>query len=181
MWRDSLRCVKRDELTMTIRFSIFPKIGILLTATAMVACGPKEPAATAVTPQELKARIKSSKAPLTLVHVWATWCDPCREEFPELIKVQEQFEKQGLELILVSADDPAEAELVEAFLSDQNCPVSSLISTELSEHFIETLSPNWAGSLPASFFYSHGKWLAEWEGMRTFDQYAETIETMLKK
>ncbi len=46
-------------------------------------------------------------------------------------------------MILVSADDPDELEAVEQFLVKQNCPVGSLVSTELTQNFIETLSPGW--------------------------------------
>lgn len=153
-------------------------LGILLVA-AMVACAPDPPDVTVATPDEIKARIETSTAPLVLVHVWATWCVPCVAEFPELMKVYAQFENQGLELILVSGDDPEELEAVEKFLVKQNCPVGSLVSTDLSQTFIETLSPNWTGSLPSSFFYADGKLLHEWEGKRPYEDYAEQLETLL--
>lgn len=161
-----------------IKYSLVPILGVLL-ATALVSCAPKPPKISIATPEAIKAKIEMSTAPLVLVHVWATWCDPCRAEFPELMEVYTHFEKQGLELILVSADDPIEIEAVEKFLKEHNCPVDSLVSTELNQKFIETLSPNWAGSLPSSFFYADGKLLHEWEGKRTYENYAEQIEILL--
>jgi len=155
-----------------------PILGVLLLA-ALASCAPRPPEVTVATPAEIKAGIEASSAPLVLVHVWATWCAPCVEEFPELMKVYTQFEKQGLELILVSGDDPGELEAVEAFLVKQNCPVGSLVSTELGQSFIETLSPNWGGALPSSFFYAEGKLLHEFEGKRSYEDYAEQLETLL--
>ncbi len=160
------------------RYKILQKEGTLLLSALLLSCTPT-PVATPATPAKIKATIESSKAPLTLVHVWATWCDPCRAEFPELMEVYNHFKAQGMELVLISVDEPADVEFVQAFLEEHNCPVGSLISTELSQKFIETLSPNWAGSLPSSFFYAKGALAAEWEGKRTYAQYAEQIEKLL--
>src|SRR5689334_4867611 len=39
-----------------------------------------------------------------LLNFWATWCDPCREEFPDLLKVEADYRKRGLEFVAVSFD-----------------------------------------------------------------------------
>src|SRR4051812_35688402 len=51
------------------------------------------------------AEAKASGAPLVLVNVWATWCDPCREELPDLLRVYREHRAQGLRLVMISADD----------------------------------------------------------------------------
>ncbi len=130
----------------------------------------------------IQSSILNSTEPLTLVHAWATWCGPCREEFPELIKIHNEYASQGLAIILVSADNPDDFSIVETFLLEQSSPVSSFIATELNQAFIETLSLNWSGALPSSFFFgSNGKLLIEWEGKKSYAQYAETIEILLKE
>lgn len=162
------------------RYLSVSMLAVVLLA-ALVSCAPPPPEVSVATPGEIRARIEASTAPLVLVHVWATWCVPCVVEFPELMKVYEQFEGQGLELILVSGDDPGELEAVRNFLVEQNCPVGSLVSTELGRDFIETLSPNWGGALPSSFFYAEGRLLHEWEGKRSYEDYAEQLETRLRR
>jgi len=42
--------------------------------------------------------------PVTLLNVWATWCVPCRTEFPDLEEVYREYAPQGLRLIAVSVD-----------------------------------------------------------------------------
>ena len=59
-----------------------------------------------LTADELGKRLQQSRAPLTLVHVWATWCVPCREELPIVLRVRQAYTNRGLEVILVSADPP---------------------------------------------------------------------------
>mgnify|MGYP000061169708 CR=1 FL=1 len=40
-----------------------------------------------ITFKKLKNKIEQSEAEVTLVHVWATWCPPCVEEFPAIVKI----------------------------------------------------------------------------------------------
>ena len=42
--------------------------------------------------------------PVTLVNIWATWCIPCRKEFPELQALHEQYGGRGLRVLAVSID-----------------------------------------------------------------------------
>lgn len=47
---------------------------------------------------------KDLKGKVTLVNFWATWCPPCREEIPDLIKLQERY-KEHLVIVGVSSDE----------------------------------------------------------------------------
>ena len=40
----------------------------------------------------------------TLVHFWATWCAPCVEELPALVKLSSALDKAGIDLVIVSVD-----------------------------------------------------------------------------
>jgi thiol-disulfide isomerase/thioredoxin len=40
-----------------------------------------------------------------LVNFWATWCSPCREEMPELSRLQEKYRAGGLAVIGIATDD----------------------------------------------------------------------------
>lgn len=151
----------------------------LSMAIALAGCA-KRPTVAIASPVEIHGKIMDSQAPLLLVHCWATWCHPCREEFPELVRIYNRYQAEGLELLLISADDPLEQHTVSTFLEDRRCPVGTIITDRLDQDFIETLSPNWEGSLPASFFFVDGKLQTEWEGKRDYLHYAETIEQLLK-
>ncbi len=164
-------CFRRALLVPILLFTYGCRCGIPTPITGI-------PASTEI----IQSSILNSTEPLTLVHVWATWCRPCREEFPELIKIHNEYASKGLAIILISADNPNDFGIVETFLLEQNSPVSSFIATELDQPFIEMLSPTWSGALPSSFFFgSNGKLLTEWEGKKSYEQYAETIEVLLKE
>lgn len=40
-----------------------------------------------------------------LLNFWATWCGPCRVEFPDLVEIDKDYRAKGLELKLVSVDN----------------------------------------------------------------------------
>jgi thiol-disulfide isomerase/thioredoxin len=42
--------------------------------------------------------------PLTLLNLWATWCAPCRREFPEIQRLQQHYRTRGLRVVAVSID-----------------------------------------------------------------------------
>lgn len=46
---------------------------------------------------------------IVLLDFWATWCPPCRQSIPELIKLQDRYGDEGLVIVGVSLDDPARA------------------------------------------------------------------------
>src|SRR5881628_1030482 len=63
--------------------------------------------------------VREPGARAVLVNVWATWCQPCREEFPDLMRVARENRARGLRLVLVSADlDDANGQ-IRAFLAQQ--------------------------------------------------------------
>lgn len=55
--------------------------------------------------------------PLTLLNVWATWCGPCKEEFPDLERLHETYGPRGLRVLAVSVDDGRD-QTVEEFVRE---------------------------------------------------------------
>jgi thiol-disulfide isomerase/thioredoxin len=54
----------------------------------------------------IKRALKSKK--LILVDFWASWCVPCREEFPFLNEAYEKFQGSGFDIISISLDSKKE-------------------------------------------------------------------------
>jgi peroxiredoxin len=45
------------------------------------------------------------KGKVILLNIWATWCEPCKQELPSLEKLYQEYGPKGLKLVAVSIDD----------------------------------------------------------------------------
>lgn len=54
-----------------------------------------------------------------VVDTWATWCVPCRQEFPELVALHRQYADKGVVVISVTIDEPKDANKALEFLRQQ--------------------------------------------------------------
>jgi len=44
-------------------------------------------------------RLSDHKGKVVLINFWATWCPPCRAEMPDLVKLQREYAREGLQII----------------------------------------------------------------------------------
>ena len=58
-------------------------------------------------PQLSGAPLKLSdyRGKVVLLDFWATWCEPCRQEIPHFVDLQNKYGTQGFQIIGVSMDD----------------------------------------------------------------------------
>ena len=92
-----------------------------------------------------------------LINFWATWCVPCRKEFPDLVKIDGEFRgPEDFEFITVSLDDISEIEKgVPEFLAGmqaQKMP-AYLLNAKDPEAVIALVDKTWRGDLPATFLF----------------------------
>jgi thiol-disulfide isomerase/thioredoxin len=52
-----------------------------------------------------KVRLKEMRGNLVVLNFWATWCGPCKEEMPMLVRIAKENPMLGLKFIAVSVDD----------------------------------------------------------------------------
>ena len=90
-----------------------------------------------------------------VINFWATWCEPCREEFPELIEFDRRHRGGGVTFLSISLDSPKERDAkVKEFLAAQRPAFPVFIKTAGDpDAFINAIDPAWSGELPATFIY----------------------------
>jgi thiol-disulfide isomerase/thioredoxin len=62
---------------------------------------------------------------VTLVNVWASWCDPCREEFPHMAALYREFDRKDFEIAAIS--DDVDARKMRAFVAQFRPPFPVLV------------------------------------------------------
>ncbi len=118
-----------------------------------------------------------------LVNFWATWCEPCREEFPDLVRINEDYKARGLDLIVVSLDDTEELNKgVPEFLRAMHATMPAyLLNTPEATDAINVVDKNWTGALPATFLFSpHGQLVFSHTRRIKPDELKQAIEFALK-
>jgi thiol-disulfide isomerase/thioredoxin len=119
--------------------------------------------------------VESHKGKVVLVNFWATWCSPCREELPHLIQLERDLEKEGFQLIIISADEPEQEQEASRFLDSIGAKKPRYIKqTEDNDAFINAIDSTWSGALPALFLYDRS-------GKRVGSFFGETEVAVIQK
>jgi len=117
---------------------------------------PNLPKVTQIDTPALKNLLKregENSKPL-LINFWATWCDPCREEFPDLVKIDEDY-KGKIEFITISLDYLSEINRdVPKFLAEMKAEMPAyLLKTANEGEAIALVSKTWEGGLPFTILF----------------------------
>ena len=162
-------------------------IFLVLTAAGAALAAPQvSKTAPAHDPKMIDAQgyqklLEQNRGKPVLVNFWATWCEPCRDEYPMLNELAKQYGPQGLKVIGVSMDDDGDLILMRRFLGRYK-PVFPNYRKKAGEEaeFRQTVFPSWNGSLPATFFYGKdGAPAVHMFGEGPRETYEATVRTLL--
>lgn len=117
-----------------------------------------------------------------LVTFWATWCEPCRFEFPMVVELAKQYAPQGLAVFGVSLDDDADIHLIRRFLT-KNQPGFPSYRQKPGidvDAFYRGVNPEWTGTMPETLFYGRdGRIVAHFVGGRPRADFEQGIHMIL--
>lgn len=117
----------------------------------------KEVVLNELNPDEIRTLFSNEGDKLRLINIWATWCGPCRLEYPEFIVLQRMFGARDFEFVSLSADAlDAKGKALE-FLKNAQSAVPNYISATGDKYaLIEAVDPEWAGALPYTVLLEPG-------------------------
>jgi thiol-disulfide isomerase/thioredoxin len=112
------------------------------------------PKVTRIDLEGLRSVIKPKGKPL-LINFWATWCEPCREEFPDIVRLGETY-KTKIDVITISLDELADIRTaVPKFLAEMKAKMPAyLLKTPDESAAVSLVSKDWPGNLPMTILYS---------------------------
>ena len=114
-----------------------------------------------------------------LLNMWATWCGPCIEEFPHIVKLQRKYEDR-LQVIFVSADFKRQSAI--DFLNKHNVNWTTYFKTGDDQKFIESVSEKWTGAMPFTMILDQeGNLVESWEDKADFSTFESNIKKALKE
>jgi thiol-disulfide isomerase/thioredoxin len=98
----------------------------------------------------VKKIIESHKGKVVVVDCWATYCVPCRKEFPGLVTLSREL-PDDVVCISVSLDEAAEKEEALDFLKQQKALMTNILCTTDADTLYDQILK--VGSIPAIFVY----------------------------
>ena len=132
----------------------------------------------------LKGLLTQQRQRPLLVNFWATFCDPCRDEFPDLVKINKDYGSQSLEFFTVSLDDMSDIKTeVPKFLDSMKATMPAyLLDANDPEPAINLVDRRWRGDLPATFLYNEkGEVVYKHIGRVNIAELREAIDKVVKK
>lgn len=124
---------------------------------------------------DLSHSLAEYRGQVVLVNLWATWCEPCKQEMPALQAYYEKYQKDGFTIIAINDGDPTED--VVQFVKDFELtfPVWLDPTYIATEQAFKTLG------LPSSYVIDRGGTVRlQWVGgieKRTLEEYVTPIIT----
>lgn len=135
---------------------------------------------TKIDDAQFPALLKPKGKPL-LINFWATWCGPCREEFPDLVKIDTEY-KGKIDFITVTLDFEEELTTgVPKFLADMKATMPTfLLVTPDETAAIGLVAKDWAGALPYTILYApDGKAVFRHQGVVKADELRAAIDKLI--
>ncbi len=131
---------------------------------------------------DIKGVFDGTKGKVTLLNFWATWCKPCVKEFPDLLKLQKEYNDLGFELVFISLDAPEELDsTLRPFLSKQGIDFTTYYSTFAKpEDLIDFVDKNWQGAIPSTYIYDkEGNLSKSFLGVKSYEEFEKEIKKLL--
>jgi cytochrome c biogenesis protein CcmG, thiol:disulfide interchange protein DsbE len=110
--------------------------------------------------------LKRLKGRVVVVNFWATWCEPCRDELPALLRLKEKLAGRPFELLTVNYGESAEK--ITQFLQRERLTLPALLDTQ------KEIAKDWkVGGLPMTFVVDAKGRVRYWVfGERAWDEGA---------
>ena len=110
-----------------------------------------------------------------VVNFWATWCKPCVDELPSFEKINAEYQKKNVEVLLVSLDfsNQINSHLL-PFLKENKIQSKVVVLDDPNQNkWINGIDKSWSGALPATIIYNKNK--------RAFYEQSFDDESLLKE
>jgi thiol-disulfide isomerase/thioredoxin len=159
----------------------------LLTALFVVSqarAAPEAPKlAGEVDAKGLAAAVAKEKGRVVVVNFWATWCVPCREEYPDLTRLEKAYRDKGVSVLGISIDSTKDLPKVDQFLAKMkpDFPNYRKASGGDDQDFIESVDKNWGGELPFTVVYARdGKKTKVLSGKQSYGDFEAAVKALLR-
>jgi thiol-disulfide isomerase/thioredoxin len=131
--------------------------------------------------KELTNFLANTSDTIYVVNFWATWCKPCVAELPSFVSAANQYKGQPVKIQLISLDFKSDTQKVKQLLGrPKYSPLNSWLMTNIDyDSWINLVSPEWGGAIPATLIFNNAKGKRKFIGNElTAEELVAEIEAM---
>jgi thiol-disulfide isomerase/thioredoxin len=133
-----------------------------------------------VEPKDIKDIVAQNKGKVVLLNFFATWCVPCHTEFPDIIKLQNDFKGKGLQVVEVSMNDITDKDELQKYLAETKPPFAVYLAANTEDKFYTDVDPRWDTALPMTMIFDKdGKNVHFYKEARTYAQFKDDVTPLL--
>ena len=153
--------------------ALFIGLALPLSAHAMATKGASAPPINVWTLSGQNVTLSSYKGRVLVLDFFATWCPPCREAIPHLIELSSKYNKEGLQVLGLSADEDGE-KVGREFVAEKRItyPVALAGESLMTDYGLR--------SIPTMYVINKKGIIVE-KYMGYNDEMAKSMEVLIKK
>ena len=166
---------------MILRPVVFALLVIAVLSPAAVPQSSPQHDPPLITIQGYQKLLEQNRGKPLLVTFWATWCEPCRDEYPMINDLAKEYAPKGLQVLGVDDDEEGDLILMRRFIARYK-PVFPNVRKKRGNDtaFCQAVSPDWNCTMPATFFYAKdGKQIGHFFGAKDRNTFEVAIRTLL--
>lgn len=125
---------------------------------------------------------EANKGKVILFNYWATWCKPCVEEFPDLLKLNDEYKDKDFKIVFVSLDFGKDfPDQTKRFLKKMNVNFITYYNNFKSdEDLINYMDKEWEGSIPGTFIFDKdGSLKKTYIGKTKYADFKKSVDNYL--
>jgi thiol-disulfide isomerase/thioredoxin len=162
--------------TICVVLALFAAVSTLAAPQTAAPSDPK-----LIDAQGYQKLVEQYRGKAVLFTFWATWCEPCRDEFPMVNELAKQYAPQGLHVVGINLDQDGDLILMRRFITRYK-PVFPNFRKKAGDEdaFVQAVLPGWNGAIPASVFYAKdGRQIGHLLGAGDRATYEAAIRSLL--
>jgi thiol-disulfide isomerase/thioredoxin len=117
-----------------------------------------------------KVSFKNIKAEIVIVNFWASWCTPCLEEFPSLVKLAAKYPKDKVLILGINSDEDEQLKAIKRIKKKYKINFDIVLDRS-GRHTKDFM----ISAIPVSIIFHKGKVIEVSQGAKDFFS-AETLE-----
>ncbi|MGI6451028.1 MAG: TlpA family protein disulfide reductase [Desulfitobacteriia bacterium] len=147
---------------------------LILSGCSGVGKGNEAPDFTLTDLEGKRVTLSDLRGKNVFLKFWTSWCDPCKDEMPDLVQIQQEYEEQDLVVLTVNTGE--DQDTVKKFIEENGYTFQVLLDSDLTVARLYNTS-----NIPVSFFINkEGIVVEKKEGLMSGADMKKAVELLYK-